>query len=55
MRNSSEALNHAIRSWHLKNSPEAAKLAFLSHISERRFEEALTWYYHAIKNRGQST
>lgn len=55
IRNSQEALNHAMRSWHLKNSPEAAKLAFLSHMSESRFEEALTWYYLAIKNRGKST
>ncbi|UJS17103.1 MAG: hypothetical protein L3J17_14490 [Candidatus Jettenia sp.] len=44
MGNPLDALNHALRSWHLKNSPEAAKLAFLAHISEKRYEEALTWY-----------
>ncbi|TLD42675.1 MAG: hypothetical protein JETT_1018 [Candidatus Jettenia ecosi] len=44
MGNLQDALNHALRSWHLKNSHEAAKLAFLAHISEKRYEEALTWY-----------
>jgi len=52
MGNPQEALNHAIRSWHLKNSPEAAKLVFLANISGRRFEEALKWYCHTIKNKG---
>lgn len=47
------ALSHALRSWHLKNSPEAARLAFLAHVSERRFNEALGWYYRAIKEREQ--
>lgn len=46
MGNPHDALNHAIRSWHLKNSPEAAKLAFLAHVSERKFEEAFKWYCH---------
>lgn len=43
------ALNHAVRSWQLKNSPEAAKLAFLATICERRFEEALKWYSRVSK------
>ena len=47
-----DALNHALRSWHLKKSTEAAKLAFLAHVSNRSFKEALTWYGHAIKKRG---
>lgn len=44
MGNHQDAFNHALRSWHLKNSPGAAKLAFLAHISGKRYEEALTWY-----------
>lgn len=50
--NHRDALKHALRSWHLKNTPEAAKLAFLAHVSERRYEEALKWYGRTIKNRG---
>lgn len=49
MGNPLEALNHAIRSWHLKNSPKAAKLAFLANMSVRRFEDALRWHFHATK------
>ena len=49
--NPRDALNHALRSWRLKNSTEAAKLAFLAHMNKRSFEEALTWYGRAIKNR----
>lgn len=44
MGNPLDALNHALRSWRLKNSPEAAKLAFLAHVSEKRYKEALMWY-----------
>ncbi|MCF6157947.1 MAG: hypothetical protein E3K32_05105 [wastewater metagenome] len=51
MGNPHDALNHALRSWHLKNSSEAARLAFLANISERRFAEAFTWYYRATKKR----
>lgn len=47
MGNLRDALNHAVRSWHLKHSPDAAKLAFLVNIGERRFEEALRWYRRA--------
>ena len=45
-----EAFSHAARSWRLKNSADAARLAFLAQAGERRFEEALVWYCHAIRN-----
>lgn len=50
-----EAFSHAARSWRLKNSTEAARLAFLAQAGERRFEEALVWYSHAISNEKPST
>lgn len=40
-----EALGHAIRSWNLKKSSNAAKLAFLANVSTGKYEDALRWYY----------
>lgn len=41
--NSLEALEHAQRSWNLKKSSNAAKLAFLANVSTGRYEDALKW------------
>ena len=43
------ALEHAGRSWHLKHSPEAAKLAFLANVCAMNYHDALLWYSRAIK------
>ncbi len=40
-----EALGHAVRSWNLKKSSNAAELAFLASISTGKYEDALKWYY----------
>lgn len=40
-----EALGHAIRSWNLKKSSNAAKLAFLANVSIGKYEDALKWRY----------
>ncbi|OPY58334.1 MAG: hypothetical protein A4E57_04863 [Syntrophorhabdaceae bacterium PtaU1.Bin034] len=42
--NAPDALRYAERSWLLKKSPEAARLAFLSALAVRRFECAAKWY-----------
>ncbi len=42
-----DALEHAGRSWHLKHSPEAAKLAFLANVCATNYHEALLWYHRA--------
>jgi len=42
--NAAGALNHAVISWHLKKTPNAAKLAFLANIAERKYEEAVLWH-----------
>lgn len=39
-----EALKHALQSWRLKKSVDAAKIAFLANIEKKRFEDALPWY-----------
>ncbi|MCF6150011.1 MAG: hypothetical protein E3K37_15265 [Candidatus Kuenenia sp.] len=33
--------DHAMRSWQLKKSANAAKLVFLANIAEKKYEEAL--------------
>lgn len=38
-----EALGHATRSWNLKKSSNAAKLAFLANVSIGKYEDALKW------------
>ena len=38
------AVHHAGKSWHLKKSPEAARLAFLSALAAGDFKEAGRWY-----------
>lgn len=38
-----EALGYAIRSWNLKKSSNAAKLAFLASVLTEKYEEALKW------------
>ena len=38
------AIHHAGKSWHLKKSPEAARLAFLSALATGNFEQAGRWY-----------
>ena len=38
------AMRHAVKSWHLKKSPEAARLAFLSSLSSGDFEQVGRWY-----------
>ena len=38
------AVYHAGKSWHLKKSPEAARLAFLSALATGDFEQAGRWY-----------
>ncbi len=44
------ALQKAEMSWHLKNSPEAARLAFLACLQLRRFPAAARWYELATQN-----
>ena len=39
-----DALQHARHSWHLKKSPEAARLAFLAALAVKDFEQAGRWY-----------
>jgi len=39
-----EALEHAMLSWNLKKTSNAAKLAFLANISTGKYEEALKWH-----------
>ncbi|MFV1975375.1 MAG: hypothetical protein ACC651_06470 [Candidatus Scalindua sp.] len=39
-----EALEHAMRSWNLKKSSNAAKLAFLANVSTGEYEDALEWH-----------
>ena len=43
-----DAIEHAVRSWHLKHSPEAAKLAFLANVCAKKYHDALTWYHRAM-------
>jgi len=38
------AIHHAGKSWHLKKSFEAARLAFLSALAAGDFKEAGRWY-----------
>jgi hypothetical protein len=38
------AVHHAGKSWHLKKSPEAARLAFLSALATGDFEQTGRWY-----------
>ncbi len=40
-----DALEHAIQSWNLKKSSNAAKLAFLANVSTGKYEDALEWYH----------
>jgi len=40
---SAQAMEHALRSRWLKQSPNSAKLAFLASIGEEKFEQALFW------------
>jgi hypothetical protein len=42
------ALHQAEISWHLKNSAEAARLAFLACLHLRRFTSATRWYELAV-------
>jgi len=42
------ALHQAEIAWHLKNSAEAARLAFLACLHLQRFEAATGWYELAI-------
>lgn len=42
--NAGEALDHATRSWHLKKTTNAARLAFLANVAEKRYEDALQWH-----------
>ncbi len=44
------ALQKAEISWHLKNSPAAARLAFLACLQLRRFPAATRWYALAMEN-----
>ena len=37
-------MRHAVKSWHLKKSPEAARLASLSSLAAGYFEQAGRWY-----------
>jgi len=39
-----DAMSYAGRSWYLKKSPEAARLAFLSALAAGDFEQASRWY-----------
>ncbi len=39
------ALKHAIQSWDLKKSSNAAKLAFLANVSTGKYEDALEWHH----------
>lgn len=41
---STAAMRHAVKSWHLKKSPEASQLAFLSSLAAGDFEQAGRWY-----------
>lgn len=41
------AIYHAGKSWHLKKSPTAARLAFLSALSASDWTEADRWYARA--------
>jgi hypothetical protein len=41
------ALHHAGKSWRLKKSPEAARLAFLSALSLNDFTNLKRWYARA--------
>lgn len=41
--NGHDALSHAVASWRLKKSEAAAKLAFLSCLLLKDFEQATTW------------
>ncbi|MDO8722838.1 MAG: hypothetical protein Q7J31_11560 [Syntrophales bacterium] len=38
------AIHHAGKSWHLKKSPEAARLAFLTALASGDFAQAGKWY-----------
>ena len=38
------AMHHAGKSWRLKKSPEAARLAFLTALASGDFAQARTWY-----------
>ncbi len=48
--NFQEAIALAIRSWQLKHSPEAAKLAFLASVCAGKYNDAVTWYSYAMKS-----
>ena len=48
-----EALEHAMQSWNLKKSSNAAKLAFLVNGSIGKYEDALKWYYITGKKERQ--
>ena len=39
-----KALEHAARAWALKNTPEAARMAFLAAIMAGQFGQASLWY-----------
>lgn len=45
-----DALHQAEISWHLKNSAEAARLAFLACLHLQRFTSATRWYELALEN-----
>ncbi len=41
------AIHHAGKSWYLKKSPEAARLAFLAALSARDSQQVERWYARA--------
>jgi len=49
------ALEHARRSWLLKKSKDAARLAFLASISVKDFSGATGWYIRATGHPPQSS
>ena len=47
--NFQDAIEYARRSWFLKHSPEAAKLAFMANVCAKNYHDAITWYYRATR------
>lgn len=52
--NGTQALEHARRSWGVKNSPSSARLAFLACILINDFDEATLWYRRANSGLGKN-
>ena len=49
--NGQVALEHAKRSWSLKNSASAARTAFMACLLMEKFDEATQWYARLLKLR----